>query len=475
MENIKQLLSKELEQFKNKKYETPISKTFCVLPWIHLSTRPSGEMRVCCNANSGGVGKELNEYAMSKGIGMIRQSDGKPSDLNTTSFLDAWNSMFMRNIRNTMLNGNIPESCVKCFEEESVGIISKRIWETLYWNTQLDLAQLTAQTQPDGSVEPKVRYLDLRLSNICNLQCAMCSPHDSSAWVPIWKNIKIHSTSKFVENYADSWTPKNTDKNGVYTWHESQQFLKDFFTQIQHFKQLYFAGGEPFMTKSHYQILEKCIESGFATQIDLRYNTNLTFLPQKLLKLWESFKSVRVICSIDGIDKINHYVRYPTKWESIVSNLRTLDNTGNNISVSLACCLNVFNIFNFDEFVKWKVTQNYKKINIGQNGTGLINWHLVYTPSILNICVLPKNKKELIREKIENLKIWLLENYNTDPSFINDVMGFAKLDKLIDYLFSEDWSNKLSDTKAFIHGIDKERNLNIENYIPEAAFLKYYD
>ena len=24
------------------------SDTFCLLPWVHLSTRPDGSMRVCC-------------------------------------------------------------------------------------------------------------------------------------------------------------------------------------------------------------------------------------------------------------------------------------------------------------------------------------------------------------------------------------------------------------------------------------------
>ena len=30
--------------------------TFCLLPWVHLSTRPDGSMRVCCTANASSVG-----------------------------------------------------------------------------------------------------------------------------------------------------------------------------------------------------------------------------------------------------------------------------------------------------------------------------------------------------------------------------------------------------------------------------------
>ena len=32
------------------------SETFCLLPWVHLSTRPDGSMRVCCTANASSVG-----------------------------------------------------------------------------------------------------------------------------------------------------------------------------------------------------------------------------------------------------------------------------------------------------------------------------------------------------------------------------------------------------------------------------------
>jgi hypothetical protein len=32
------------------------SDTFCVLPWIHLATRPNGDVRVCCTANASGAG-----------------------------------------------------------------------------------------------------------------------------------------------------------------------------------------------------------------------------------------------------------------------------------------------------------------------------------------------------------------------------------------------------------------------------------
>ena len=40
-----------------------MSKTFCPLPWIHLATRPNGDVRVCCTANASGAGKQDEKTA----------------------------------------------------------------------------------------------------------------------------------------------------------------------------------------------------------------------------------------------------------------------------------------------------------------------------------------------------------------------------------------------------------------------------
>ena len=40
-----------------------MTKTFCPLPWIHLATRPNGDVRVCCTANASGAGKEDEKTA----------------------------------------------------------------------------------------------------------------------------------------------------------------------------------------------------------------------------------------------------------------------------------------------------------------------------------------------------------------------------------------------------------------------------
>ena len=158
-----------------------MGKTFCPLPWIHLATRPNGDVRVCCTANASGAGKTDD-----KEVGLVKQ-DGINMNLRDHTIEEVWNSEQMRNTRLQMLNDEIPSSCKKCFEEEAKGIKSKRNWETEVWNERIDVQEIVDQTQEDGTLPVNIPYFDLRLGNLCNLKCIMCSPHDSSKWVKDWK------------------------------------------------------------------------------------------------------------------------------------------------------------------------------------------------------------------------------------------------------------------------------------------------
>ena len=109
------------------------SKTFCVLPWIHFATRPNGDMRLCCGANS--IGAEDDPT-----VGLVKNEHGVPANFNNETPMSAWNNEYMRSVRTTMLEGKIPASCQKCIQEEDKGVASKRLWETYTWvNDGIDI------------------------------------------------------------------------------------------------------------------------------------------------------------------------------------------------------------------------------------------------------------------------------------------------------------------------------------------------
>ena len=75
------------------------SSTFCALPWMHISTRPSGHMRVCCTANASAVQDKDSTNKTVSEAGVLKRDDGKPANLATTRLLDAWNNEYMKGVR----------------------------------------------------------------------------------------------------------------------------------------------------------------------------------------------------------------------------------------------------------------------------------------------------------------------------------------------------------------------------------------
>jgi len=444
------------------------SNSFCALPWLHLATRPNGDMRICCVANASGA--DTGDYS----VGLVKKENGEPANFGKDLPSEAFNSDYMKTVRKTMLDGNIPASCTKCFNEEKQGIVSKRIWETASWHLEgTNLEELIDETETDGSVPFKLQYLDLRLGHTCNLKCIMCSPHDSSQWVSDHKKIFPIIQSPLIKKQM-YWDRKEFNN----FWHESLEFWEEIYDQIPNIKHLYFAGGEPLMIREHKLFLEEIVKRGYAKNISVRYNTNGILLNEEIIELWNNFKKVKVSVSLDGMEDRVHYIRYPTDWKTIEQNLRRLDDTPDNIEVNIALAVQILNIKHIPEFIQWKVESNFKKINfdknlIGQtNGGGLIGVHLLWIPTWLSLRVLPKEDKQEVRILFDNLKEWLWNNFTQDEEFwkINPY-GWKRWEGILDWMDAEDHTYLLPDFREYIVTMDQQRSTNFKKIFPELAHL----
>jgi hypothetical protein len=443
------------------------SSTFCALPWIHFATRPNGDMRLCCSANASGAGDDHT-------VGLVKQENGEPANFGRDTPMSAWNNSYMKSVRTTMLSSNIPKSCTKCFEEESKGVVSKRIWETATWvQDGLDIKELIDQTTEDGTVPEKLVYLDLRLGHTCNLKCIMCSPHDSSKWVADHKKVFPLFQNKDVIGQMQ-WDSKTFNNY----WYEHPDFWQEMFRQIPNLKQVYFAGGEPLMIKEHKMFLEEIVRQGYANKILIRYNSNGLLISDDIIELWKKFKKVKFAVSIDDIEDRNYYIRYPTDWNLLVKNLHILDNTPDNIQVSIATAIQILNIKTLPELARWKLTQGFKKINLENSyedvlvGGGIVNMHLLYIPTFLSIRCLPDKDKQEVRDKFNDLKEWLWKNYTQDDNFwkINPY-GWKRWQAVLDFMDAESHTHLLPAFKEYIEKMDAVRKLNFKTIFPDLAHL----
>jgi len=382
----------------------------------------------------------------------------------------------MKNIRLAMLKGKIPISCAKCFKEEEAGFRSKRQWETEYWSKRIDINELIGHTAPDGSIAPYVSYVDLRLGSKCDLKCIMCSPHDSSEWISDWFKLYPQIKSNRLKQIM-IWENYGRTDGATYDWYrDNRKFWQQFYEQIPNLQQLYFAGGESLVIDEHYKLLKECIRQGYAGNITLRYNSNGIALSDELFELWRPFKRVRFGFSIDSFGEMNSYIRYPSKWELIEKNLKLLDKTEDNIEVTIACAIQILNIYYLPDFIKWKIEKNFQKINAWPNGAGLINMHFVYHPAHLNVKVLPSEFKDKVADKYEKFYDWLTKNYRHDNDFVNHPYGIDRLKSIISFMESEDWSRLLGDFREYIKLMDRIRNTDFKQVFPEmiGLFDKYH-
>ena len=452
--------------------------TFCILPWVHLSTRPDGSMRVCCTANASSVGP-TNDREHGGQVGILKTEDGKPNNLNVSDFVSSWNSTYMKNVRKQMLNGEIPPSCTKCFKEEAAGHNSKRMWETRYWSERVDVDKLIVDTNEDGSVPPKLTYIDLRFGTKCQLACVMCSPHDSSGWITDWQAIypKIENASL---KETMQWKDKGSYNGSSYNWHKNNPiFWEQFYEQIPNMQQIYFAGGESLIIEEHYDILEQCIKQGYAKDLELRYNSNGVEWRDDLFDLWKEFKLVRFHYSVDSIKEMNDYIRYPSQWNRTEEVFHLLDTeTSNNVEVTIACAVQALNIFYIPDFIKWKLQQKFNKVNMWPFGAGGVNYHFVYHPPHLNVKILPKWFKEKCRKKYEEFYPWWEDNWKLGiPSWHKDKIsytdwrnasyGISRLEGMLQFMESEDWSIRLPEMQEFIKQCDVQRKLNFNDIFPD--------
>ena len=426
--------------FNDKTHGDVVSDTFCVLPWIHLNTWPNGNVYPCC----------LTDW---------REDIG---NLKDATLEQLWNGGKMKELRKYMLEGKKHDNCRKCFQQEDNGLDSTRTSSNRHFKKHIP--DITKNTLKNGhNNDFKLIYWDFRFSNLCNMKCRMCGSFLSSKWYE--DDIKIFGGSELdraLINVND------------YSKKDIQLYLEEFMDDVE---EIYFAGGESLIIDEHYEILEYAIKNGFAENLEIRYNSNGVEWREDLFELWSNFKKVRFHYSVDSIFKMNEYIRYPSKWERTEEVFHILDNeTTDNVEVTVACAVNALNIFYIPDFIRWKLTQKFKKINMWPFGAGGINHHFVYWPGHINVKVLPKWFKEECRKKYQDFYPWWKENHHLGiPSWhkvdyadwIKAEYGLKRLEGMLSFMESEDWSIRLTELQEYLELCDTQRNTNFYETFPE--------
>lgn len=409
-----------------------ISNTFCVLPWVHLATLTDGSLIPCCIAK--------NEVRM---------------NLHEQTLNEAWNSRYMRNLRKTMLRGERPAACEHCHIEEANGCRSHRTIENKVWTEKMGstfISDRVKATDADGTLHEPLIAIDLRIGNLCNLQCVMCRPQDSSKWRSMAQTLAETSVHPALRG---DWQYKARINHDRFGWYEKPQFLETLREVIPYLRELILGGGEPMLLNEHRWLIEECVRSGAAKNIVLRYHTNGTILPEELFPLWKQFQKVELFVSLDGVGEKNHYMRYPASWPAIEKNLQRLDaEPAPNIGVMILCSVHLMSMYHLANFSDWIERQNFRKVTHGYNG--YFHPGVVHYPQYLSVQVYPPAVKAKIAEQLRTF-----EARSRKPS--------AKIEGVIGFMMAHDASDRLPQTREYIEKLDRLRGTNFALTFPELS------
>ena len=349
-----------------------------MLPWVSLEATTVGTVRPCCLAND-----ELVDNA------------GNKFNLATANFNGIQNSDSMKKLRQEFIEGGQPQTCSKCWREESVGRTSKRMHTLDRLKHMLPAQDWTADAKP-------LMFLDLKLGNICNLKCRICGSWSSST-IATEELQHLQPNEHKKDNYHYHMLRQGT-------WpRENQQFWSEIAGISDQIQYIEFTGGEPFMIKEHFNMLQGLVDRGLASNIEIHYNTNGTQWPGSAEAIWQHFKTVEIAFSIDDVGDRFEYQRTNAVWSEVVENIakfRELRRHLPNIQLQVCSTVNVFNVCYLEELSHWIEAQQFD----------FVYWNMMHEAYYFSISTLPDAAKRVIAQRLE------LAQVNS-----NDTLEFARI------------------------------------------------
>ena len=356
-------------------------KTFCPLPWSHISSYPDGVGRLCC-----------------EGLELLRNGEKKLLWKDQAGLHSYFNSPDYKKTRREMLNGKRPKHCNHCFKLEDHGVQSLRLRHISQSNEET-IDKMIQNTNQDGSVDnPEITYIEISLNNKCNLKCRMCNPGSSFLIAKDW--LKMGKITK--EHYLYQ---KKVLKD---KWYSSANTLRMIKQALPYTKEIFFVGGEPMIIEEHLDLLKIIVKTGHAGHIKLRYNSNQTVIPEKVTTLWKHFKTIEFNCSVEAVGELNNYIRYPSKWETLEKNMYFLDQLAYqdnyHINIFIHSTLQAYNVMRIPEMLSYFRRSKFKILY----RFPLFTW--VKQPGWCSPGLFPKSTREETADKI-------LESLNEHENF----------------------------------------------------------
>lgn len=385
-----------------------IAKTFCSAPWFAIRLNWDGQFVPCCEFD----------------IGKSEFCGNKVFTLHNSAVEEYLSSDYLQYIKQSLDSEQKIAECSRCWEKESSGLRSLRqISNDTATNNQgnnLDKTWVGSFLKRHSCKDHYLLSADIKLSNVCNFSCAMCSPSDSSKIFDQWKN---QSDEFFVQRILEQRPTYFDDIARNYQGQRGYQHLKDILSYpIRNLKLL---GGEPLLDKELFKILQS-VDQEKKSQVGLHFVTNGS---QNLINAYNQltdYRSVTFSVSLEGIGAVQDYVRTGSDFASIEKNLLSAKQAG--LFVSIHHTIQALSVFGIQDLVNW----------CNANGFDMTVSELDY-PEYLSVSVLPADIKTKVLTNIKSERILnLINKFDYNPK------KYAEFKQYINW-FDRDKPTKISD------------------------------
>jgi len=281
------------------------NKTFCMAPWTHTYLSPQTERRMCCASRE--PAQSFKQY-------IDTGNDAK--EYKPLTLKEHWNSAHMRSVRLRMMAGEELSECEVCDHKLLNTDVYRSYWNQLFKDRVDEAFESTDET---GATTMQTISFDYRFNNLCNFKCRMCGDMLSSSWEA--ESRKNKTWTKESQPWMASPLREQIIK------FQDTQVVQEFVEAIEtkRIKEIYWCGGEPLMWDMHWKAMQRIIELGFAKEVYVRYNTNLSrtsFKGTKLFDLLPQFQDWQICSSLDGTGEVGEYIRDGLNYEQWLRNFK---------------------------------------------------------------------------------------------------------------------------------------------------------
>jgi MoaA/NifB/PqqE/SkfB family radical SAM enzyme len=249
----------------------------------------------------------------------------------------------MQQLRDNLSKGIRDEACKVCWDQEDRGLNSFRLYSD----------------ENFGYDDDGLSVIDITASNVCNLRCRMCTPTASHQLMADHQYFDKNNLLDKVSKVTDRWGRIEfivDGKSKPVSIEATKSFQWEWLLQnTDKIKVLKASGGEPFYDNKVIQLLYQYVRNDDAKNTTLIFHTNATQFDDNNISLINNFKKNKHTFSIDGIEKVYEFIRFPSKFSDLeisvknyIENVRNYDPILNFVTVVTA-----HNILNLDEYLTW--------------------------------------------------------------------------------------------------------------------------